>query len=53
MSCAAVSVRGKVKEMGADLLPKLFEMNEIYPTESSRQALTVFKLCEGRGGYSR
>ncbi|MBQ1239633.1 MAG: pyridoxamine 5'-phosphate oxidase family protein, partial [Ruminococcus sp.] len=37
MSCVAVSVRGKVKEMGADLLPKLFEknlyMNEIYPTE--------------------
>lgn len=57
MSCVAVSVCGMVKEMGADLLPKLFEknlyMNEIYPTESSRQALTVFKLCEGRGGYSR
>ncbi len=55
MSCVAVSVRGKVKEMGADLLPKLFEknlyMNEIYPTESSRQALTVFKLCEGRGEW--
>ena len=55
MSCVAVSVRGKVKEMGADLLSKLFEknlyMNEIYPTESSRQALTVFKLCEGSGEW--
>ena len=27
MSCVAVSVRGKVKEMGAGLLPKLFEKN--------------------------
>ena len=51
MSCVAVSVRGKVKEIGSDHLPKLFAknpyMNEIYPTEQSRQALTVFKLFEG------
>ena len=55
MSCVAVSVRGKVKEIGADHLPKLFAknpyMNEIYPTEQSRQALTVFKLCEGSGEW--
>ncbi len=26
-------------------------MNEIYPTEQSRQALTVFRLCEGSGEW--
>ena len=51
MSCTAVSVRGKVKEIGADMLPLLFEKNpymlEIYPTEESRKALTVFQIYEG------
>ena len=55
MSCVAVSVRGKVKEIGSDHLPKLFAknpyMSEIYPTEQSRQALTVFKLYEGNGEW--
>ena len=55
MSCVAVSVRGKVCELGTELLPRLFEknpyMNEIYPTEESRQALTVFKLYEGSGEW--
>ena len=55
MSCVAVSVRGKVIEIGSDHLPKLFAknpyMSEIYPTEQSRQALTVFKLCEGSGEW--
>ena len=55
MSCVAVSVRGKVKEIGSGHLTKLFAknpyMNEIYPTEQSRQALTVFKLCEGNGEW--
>ena len=36
-------------------LQKLFEknpyMNEIYPTEKSRQALTVFQLYEGSGEW--
>ena len=27
MSCVAVSVRGKVKELGGELLPRLFEKN--------------------------
>ena len=53
MSCTAVSVRGKVKEIGADMLPLLFEKNpymlEIYPTEESRKALTVFQIYEGSG----
>lgn len=55
MSCVAVSVRGKVYELGTELLPRLFEknpyMNEIYPTEESRQALTVFNLYEGSGEW--
>mgnify|MGYP004732029353 CR=1 FL=1 len=55
MSCVAVSVRGKVCELGEAYLPRLFEKNpymkEIYPTEKSRQALTVFKLYEGIGEW--
>ena len=55
MSCVAVSVRGKVKELGGDLLSRLFEknlyMNEIYPTKQSQKALTVFKLYEGSGEW--
>lgn len=55
MSCTAVSVRGKVKEIGSDMLKLLFKknpyMNEIYPTEESRRALTVFQLYEGRGEW--
>lgn len=55
MSCVAVSVRGKVKELGSDLLPRLFEknpyMNEIYPTAESQKALTVFQLYEGSGEW--
>lgn len=55
MSCVAVSVRGKVKELGGDLLPRLFEKNpymrEIYPTPESQKALTVFQLYEGSGEW--
>ncbi len=55
MSCVAVSVRGKVKEVGAALLPRLFlknpYMNEIYPTAESQKALTVFQLYEGSGEW--
>lgn len=55
LSCVAVSVRGKVKELGGDLLPRLFEKNpymrEIYPTPESQKALTVFQLCEGSGEW--
>lgn len=55
MHCAALSIRGRVQEIGPDLLPRLFERNpymaEIYPTEASRAALTVFKLCEGSGEW--
>lgn len=55
LSCVAISVRGKVKEIGDAPLQRLFKknsyMNEIYPTEQSRQALTVFRLYEGDGEW--
>lgn len=55
MSCVAVSVRGRVKEVGPALLLRLFAKNpymaQIYPNEESRRALTVFKLCEGAGEW--
>lgn len=53
MSCIAVSVCGKVKEIGSERLQRLLDKNpymyEIYPTEQSRSALTVFCLYEGQG----
>lgn len=55
MSSVAVSVRGKVREIGSDMLPRLFEknayMNEIYPTKESISALTVFQIYEGTGEW--
>ncbi len=55
MSCAALSIRGKVREIGADMLPVLLEKNpymlEIYPTDESRNALTVFRIYEGVGEW--
>ena len=55
MTSVAISVRGKVKEIGESYLPRLFEKNpymcDIYPTEESRRALTVFKLYEGNGEW--
>ena len=55
LSRVAVSVRGKIQEIGNESLQRLFEknpyMNEIYPTEQSRQALTVFYLYEGSGEW--
>ena len=48
MNSVAVSVRGKVKELGYDKIPELFAKNpymyEIYPTEESKHALTVFQI---------
>lgn len=55
MSSVAVSVRGKVKELGYDKIPELFDknpyMSEIYPTEEAMQALTVFQIYEGSGEW--
>ena len=55
LSCVAVSVRGRAREIGPDMLPALFAKNpymeKIYPDERSRSALTVFKICEGTGEW--
>lgn len=55
MSCTAVSVRGKVREIGSAPLAGLFlknpYMKEIYPTAESQKALTVFQIYEGRGEW--
>lgn len=55
LSCVAVSVRGKAKEIGSDRLPDLFRKNpymeKIYPDACSRSALTVFKIYEGIGEW--
>ena len=55
MHSLAISLRGKVRELGPELLSVLFEKNpymaEIYPTEASREALTVFQIYEGSGEY--
>lgn len=55
MTSVAVSVRGKVREIGYGLIPKLFDKNsymkEIYPTEESRKVLTAFQIYEGGGEW--
>ena len=55
MSSAALSIRGKVRELGYDKIPELFEknpyMHDIYPTEESMKALTVFQIYEGTGEW--
>ena len=51
---AAVSLRGKVKNIGADRLDEIFEKNtymkKIYP-DNTRAALEVFCLYEAEGEY--
>lgn len=55
LSCVAVSVQGKAKEIGPDRLPDLFRKNpymeKLYPDTRSRSALTVFKIYEGTGEW--
>lgn len=55
MTSIAVSLRGKVRELGYGMIPALFDKNpymkEIYPTEESRHALTVFQIYEGSGEW--
>lgn len=57
LSSVAVSVQGKAKELGSELIPALFEknpyMNEIYPTEASRSALTRVQDIRGHGRILR
>ncbi len=55
MTSVAVSVRGKVRELGPDRIPDLSRknpyMHEIYPTQESMQALTVFQIYKGSGEW--
>lgn len=55
LSCVALSVSGKVREVEKNALGRLLEKNaymkEIYPTEQSRKALTVFQIYEGSGEW--
>ena len=55
MSSVAISLRGKVRELGPERIPELFEknpyMHQIYPTEESMRALTVFQIYEGSGEW--
>lgn len=55
LSCISVSVSGNVKEICSERLSKLLDKNpymyEIYPTELSRAALTVFCLYAGCGEW--
>lgn len=55
MTSVAVSVRGKVRELGYDRIPELFNknpyMHTIYPTEESMKALTTFQIYEGTGEW--
>lgn len=55
MTSVAVSVRGKVRELGAGPVKKLFDKNpymyEIYPTDESRSAISVFQIYEGNGEW--
>ncbi len=55
MSSVALSVRGKIRELGYGRIPELFKknpyMHEIYPSEESMHALTVFQIYEGTGEW--
>lgn len=55
MSSVAISICGSVREVGPELLPRLFEknsyMNEIYPSVESRSTLTVFQIYKGTGEW--
>lgn len=55
MTRAAVSLRGKVRELDTQYTKALFDKNtymyEIYPTEESRSAIRVFQLYEGIGEW--
>jgi len=55
MSSVAVSIRGKVRELGYGKIPELLEKNPymyaIYPTEQAQRALTAFQVYEGTGEW--
>lgn len=51
MQSKSVNFQGRTREVGPALLDKIFAHNpymaEIYPTEQSRQVLTVFQIYCG------
>jgi len=51
-----LSVRGKIKNIGAAKVKELFDENpymyKIYPTEENRDVVEVFCIYEGQGEYS-
>lgn len=55
LSSRSITLRGKVREIGSQLLPEIFHQNpymaDIYPDEISRSALTVFQIYEGTGEF--
>lgn len=55
MNKKAISIRGKVRNIGSSRLSEVFEQNpymaEIYPEEESRMALEVFQVYEGNGEF--
>lgn len=55
MSSIAISLQGKVKNIGHEKLKDIFEknsyMNQIYPNQQSRDALEVFRIEECVGEY--
>lgn len=55
MSSVAVSVSGKVRELGAEKAAELFDKNRymysIYPDAASRSAISVFQIYEGSGQW--
>lgn len=55
MSTVAISVRGHATELGGGPLKRLFDKNpfmyDIYPSEDSRAALTVFLIDQGQGEW--
>ncbi len=55
MSSKSITVRGRARELGENLLPEIFKVNpymaEIYPNEKSRAALSVFQVYEGEGEF--
>ncbi|MDR0852600.1 MAG: 4Fe-4S binding protein [Clostridiales Family XIII bacterium] len=53
LSTIAISLRGKLRNIGPSLIPKIFAenpyMDKIYPTKESCTTLTVFQIYEGDG----
>ena len=53
MECTAVTVAGRVREEGPEVLARLMEKNpymyELYPTEERRATLRAFKIVDGTG----